>query len=320
MKVERSRLKRIIVVGLVTAIATSIIGCFPQEDNRSKIADVKDVPEGEFKYGGSTSFAPLRSQKILTAINNAHPQFNLRYTHPSGNEKAGSGTGIKMLLRGELDFSQSSRSVKDKEFEKAREQGFELQEKPIAIDAIAFYVNPELIEQGVKGITLKQARRIFIGEIKNWNKLGGPDIPIVPYSRNLQAGGTVDFFYEEVLKNQPFGNNYQEIKNTTEGINQVAQTLGGIGYATVSEVINQQTIKLLSLSPTDNSRFVSPCKDDCKDINEKEIGSYPLTRNLFVIIKRDSTIHQQAGIAYTEMLLTDEGKDLIRDAGFVPKK
>lgn len=323
MKVERNRFKRIIVVALVTAIATSIIGCFPPQDNKSKIADVPEVPEGEFNYGGSTTFAPLRSQKILEAINKAHPQFKLRYTNPSGNENPGSGTGINMLLRGKLAFSQSSRSVKNNEFKEAQKQGFKLQEKSIAIDAVAFYVNPELIDRGVKGITLDEVKKIFTGEINNWKELGGPNIAIIPFSRNLQAGGTVDFFYEKVLGKNPFGNNYEEIKNTTEGIRKVAKKIGGIGYATASELIKQKTIKLLPLAHKNNSDFISPCKaDTCEYINEKQIadGYYPLTRRLFIVIKLDGKIHEQAGISYTDMLLTDEGKDLIRDAGFVPKK
>lgn len=333
MKVEINRVNKIIIgtIGFIT-IATSISGCgliecgrifcpdTPSRRPESTFKNVSDVPRGIFNYGGSTTFAPLRSKKIVDAINNAHPRFILRYEQ-GVNQKPGSGTGIKMLLEGQLDFSQSSRSVKDKEFEKAQRKGFTLKQEDIAIDGIAFYVNPQLINLGMKGITLEQAQKIFIGEIKNWEELGGPNLQIVPFSRNLEAGGTVEFFYKTVLEKKRFGQNVREIRNTTNGINSVARNIGGIGYATASEVINQRTINVLSLAKDDRSPNVSPCATDaCQSVNQNNFtdGSYPLTRKLFVVIKQDNGVDQKAGEAYKNLLLTDEGQKLIKDAGFVP--
>jgi len=47
-------------------------------------------------------------------------------------------------------------------------------------------------------------------------------------------------------------------------------------------------------------------------------GSYPLTRKLFVVIKRDGRLDEQAGVAYTNMILSNEGQELVEKAGFVP--
>jgi phosphate transport system substrate-binding protein len=47
-------------------------------------------------------------------------------------------------------------------------------------------------------------------------------------------------------------------------------------------------------------------------------NEYPLTRKVFVIIRLDNSIDQQAGEAYAELLLTDEGQKLIQKAGFIP--
>lgn len=46
-------------------------------------------------------------------------------------------------------------------------------------------------------------------------------------------------------------------------------------------------------------------------------GQYPITRNLFVIVKQNGQIDQQAGEAYASLLLTPQGQELIEKAGFV---
>ncbi len=285
------------------------------------LAEVQNVPQGLFNYGGSTTFAPLRSQTVVGVINQAYPQFQMRYTDPIAG-KPGSGMGIEMLIGGQLSFAQSSRSLKDDEYAKAKSRGFTLKEVPVALDGIALYVNPQLVDQGVKGLTLAQARDIFTGKIRNWQAVGGPDLAIAPFSRNLQAGGTVDFFYENVMAKQPLGANVQEVRDTTSSIRQVGTTPGGISYATASEVINQKLIRLIAISKEDGSQnFVSPCTDaTCTSINKKAFadGSYPITRRLFVIIKRDGRLDEQAGVAYANMLLSDEGQKLAEQVGFVP--
>jgi len=285
------------------------------------LAEVQNAPQGLFNYGGSTTFAPLRSSTVVGTINQAHPQFQLRYTEPTAG-KPGSGKGIEMLIGGQLSFAQSSRSLKDEEYARAKSRGFALEEVPVVLDGIALYVNPRLLDQGVKGLSLAQVRDIFTGKIRNWQAVGGPNLPITPFSRNLQSGGTVDFFYENVMEKQPLGATVKEVRDTTESIRKVGTTPGGISYATTSEVINQQMIRLLPISKENGGQgFVSPCADSaCAAINKTAFadGSYPITRRLFVIIKRDGRLDEQAGVAYANMLLSDEGQKLSEQVGFVP--
>jgi len=285
------------------------------------LAEVPNVPQGVFNYGGSTTFAPLRSPAIMGAISQASPQFQVRYTEPTTGTP-GSGKGIEMLLGGQLSFAQASRPLKDEEYAQAKNRGFALEAVPVAIDGIALYVNPRLLKQGVKGLTLAQVRDIFTGKIRNWQAVGGPNLAITPFSRSLQTGGTVGFFHENVMENQPLGTDVKEVRDTTESIRRVATTAGGISYATTAEVINQQMIRLLAIAKESGSQgFVSPCADDtCVAINEKAFaeGAYPITRRIFVIIKRDGRLDEQAGVAYANMLLSDEGQKMSEQAGFVP--
>ncbi len=279
-------------------------------------AEIPNVPQGVFKYGGTTTFAPLQSQAVVSALNQAHPGFQLHYTEPTTG-KPGSDRGLKMLIAGQLSFAQSSRSVKNEEFEQAKARGFTLKQVPVAIDGIAVYVTPQL---SLQGLTLSQLKDIFTGKITNWKAVGGPDLKITPFSRNLNAGSTVDFFYEEVLNKEPFDSRVQKVRDTTDSIRKVARTPGGIGYATASQLIFQPTIRALPLSREANEAFISPFADaNASAVNKTAFnnGSYPIIRRLFVVIKKDGGLDENAGLAYVNLLLTDEGQQLVEKVGFV---
>ncbi|MFY7884680.1 MAG: substrate-binding domain-containing protein, partial [Dolichospermum sp.] len=170
---------------------------------------IPNLPQGIFSYGGSTTWAPIR-RDVDSVLKNSCPQFDLRYTQPI-NEKPGSGTGIKMLIANQLAFSQSSRPVKPEENETAKTKGFSLKEITVAIDGIAIAVNHNL---NIPGLTVSQLKDIYTGKITNWQQVGGTNLPIIPLSRSKEAGGTVDFFVENVLNKDKFGNNINYIGTT----------------------------------------------------------------------------------------------------------
>ncbi|GAC1461135.1 MAG: hypothetical protein NVS2B14_11680 [Chamaesiphon sp.] len=230
-----------------------------------------------------------------------------------------------MLLEGRLNFAQSSRPLLDQEYQQAQQRGFSLQQIPIAIDGLAVAVNPNL---NIPGLSLDQLKFIYTGKTTNWKDVGGPDVPIKPYSRPNNAGGTVDIFVEEILGGQGFGSNVVFVPTTTQALAKVASTPGGIYFASGPEVVPQCTVKPLPLSGK-ATEFVSPyqepfiplsqCPGKRNQLNVEAFqqGKYPLTRNLFVVIKQNGQIDEQAGKAYANLLLTAQGQKLISNAGFV---
>jgi phosphate transport system substrate-binding protein len=284
-------------------------------------ADV-NAPQGTFNYGGSTTWAPIRGE-IDPVLQASLPQFQLRYTD-SLNAPPGSGTGIAMLLNNQLAFSQSSRALNTEEYQQAQQRGFTVVEVPVALEGIAIAVHPGL---NVPGLTIQQLQQIYIGQITNWSEVGGPNQPITPYSRPA-AGGTVEFFVEEILAGQDFAPSVQFVPNTTQALRVVSEDVGGIYYASAPEVIGQCTTKPLPLG-RQSSQLVAPyleplvpeseCPGRRNQINPEvfQSGAYPITRPLFVIIRQDGQASQQAGEAYANLLLTDQGQSLIEAAGFV---
>ena len=281
------------------------------------------VPSGTFNYGGSTTWAPLR-RDADPELQRICPQFFLRYTQPPSGIP-GSGTGIQMLIDNQLAFAQSSRSIKGEENIAARQKGFSLQEIPVAIDGIAVAVNPNL---NIRGLTIAQIKDIYISKITNWREVGGPNLTITPYSRRPETSGTVEFFVENVLEKGKLGTTVKYIDTTTEAIRALAAS-GAIYYASAPEIVPQCTIKPLPIG-RDSSQLVPPyqeplaSKDECfrgkhSQLNASAFRSseYPITRNLFVILKQNNQTDQQAGYAYANWLLTPQGQAIVEKAGFV---
>ncbi|MGQ4649884.1 substrate-binding domain-containing protein [Lyngbya aestuarii] len=287
------------------------------------LAQVPNVPSGLFNYGGSTSWAPIRLS-VDSAIQAARPEIQLRYVDPASSAPS-STKGIEMLIEGKLAFAQSSRPILDQEYSRAQPRGFTLQQIPVAIDGLAVAVNPSL---NIAGLTLEQLRAIYTGEVTNWQQLGGPNLPIIPYSRPVNSGGTVELFREDVLGGQGFGANVQFVPTTTEALRELGNNTGGIYFASAPEVVPQCTVKPLPLGRTAN-QLVAPYQEplvaasQCPNqrnqlnINAFQKGEYPLTRNLFVVVKQNGQVEEQAGTAYANLLLSNQGQELISQAGFV---
>lgn len=284
---------------------------------------VQAVPTGLFTYGGSTTWAPIRGI-VDPAITAARPEFRLRYVNPISGAP-GSSTGIQMLLRDQLAFSQSSRALLEQELQQATQRGIRLKQVPVAIDGIAVAVNPDL---PISGITIRQLQDIYLGRVKNWREVGGPNLPIVPISRPIEAGGTVEFFVSEVLGNQPFGNTVVLIGTTTEALRAVTSTPGAVYFASAPEVVPQCKVKSIALGQAAN-QLVTPYQEplvpasNCPQRRNRlntaafQGGQYPLTRSLYVIVKQNGQVEEQAGDAYAQFLLTNEGQQLIEKSGFV---
>lgn len=288
----------------------------------SNFETVTDVPTGSFKYGGSTAWAPIR-QLVDSQLQNARPELQLRYVNPEEGSP-GSSSGIRMLLSGQLDFAQSSRPLTEEEQAIARKEGFTLEQRPIGIDAIAVVVNQSL---KVPGLTIDQLEQIYRGQITNWRQVGGPDLLITPFSQRPEDAELI-FSTQSMLPNQPFGSNVQYVYSTTEAVRKVSSTSGGLYYASARAVVPQCTVKPLPLGRTSN-QLVSPyheplvpaeqCPLRRNQLNTEVLknGSYPITRNLFVITKHNQGREQQAGVAYAKLLLTDQGQKAIEQAGFI---
>lgn len=291
-----------------------------QRQLADKFAEVHSVPEGTFKYGGSTSWASIHP-KLESEIKNAHPQFDIKIRQ---DLVKGSGIGIHKLIEGGqdgLDFALSSRNVRSDEETLAKNKGFTLEAIPVATSGLAVAVNPKL---ALKSLTKEQLSKIFSGELDNWKWVGViADIPIKVYVRGNNSGSTEEF--RKSLGIKEFGKNINYFNTTSEGLQQIAQEPGGILVGPILDVVPKCTVKTLPLvnkegkivPPYQPKNFVQPaqCRSGKRNrVNMEAInsGEYPLTNNLYVVVKRNGQTQEQAGQAYVNLLLTKQGQQMIK--------
>ena len=275
--------------------------------------DVQNVPTGIFNYGGALTFASLAKSGMNDAIAQAHPEFRLRYTEPMNNNP-GSGTGITMLINGQLSFAQSGRPLKDAEYIQAKNRGFKLEQVPVALDGVAFFTNPGI---NITGLSLDQVQNIFRGKVTNWEQVGGPNIPIKVISQDPKLTSVIQVLFEG-LGDATLSPDALIIRDFTTAIQTVAKTPGAISYTSASSVIGQRTVHRLGLAKAGSNQYIQVSTKD-NQINAEALrdGTYPFTRRLFVVIRRDGTLDEKAGLAYANFLLSADGQQIVGKSGLV---
>lgn len=283
----------------------------PAITSAGKFTDI-EVPTGQFTYGGSTTWAPIRGA-IDPLIEQAFPGLQLVYKNPT-NQAPGSSVGIQMLINGELDFAQTSRPLTQTEKQQAQQNGITLQEIPVAIEGVAVVTHPGL---PLSNLSQTELRDIYTGRVNNWQQLGGPDLPIMAISRD-DKGGTVVFFSQTVLNGETLATSVQRSTTTTEAIRLTGDTPGAIYFASAPEIVGQCTVKPISIDqqPSYQLPYIDlqncPSQRNQPNLEGFSTGDYPLTRQIYVVTTADTPIGQ----TYAELMLSAEGQTALNDIGF----
>ena len=250
------------------------------------------------KIKGSDTCLPLTQ---TAAENFMNKDKNARVTVTGG----GSGVGISALMEGTTDIAMASRKIKFDERVKLREAGKKAEEVIVAYDALAVVVHPS---NTVSELTREQLEAIFMGRIKNWKEVGGPDLKIVAYSRETSSG-TYEFFKESVLKNKNYKNGILSMPATGAIIQSVSQTKGAIGYVGLA-YLNKE-VKPVHVSYDGGKTFVEPSFENALK------RTYPIVRPLFYYYEERNAAKVEPFIDY---VLSPEGQEIVREVGYIPVK
>jgi len=219
----------------------------------------------------------------------------------------GSGTGIAALINGTTDIAASSRDIKPKEVDLAKENNVMPLETKVALDGIAVAVNPA---NPVKELSMSQLKKIFTGEVDNWNQVGGNDEKIIVLSRE-SSSGTYVFFMEHVLDKHDYTKNARLMPATSAIVQAIAEDKTAIGYIGLGYAEESKNkIKVIPVKKDDNSTAVYPSEETVKN------GSYPISRGLFLYTK---TAISYSGIIreFLNFCLSEEGQKIVTDNGYV---
>jgi phosphate transport system substrate-binding protein len=286
-------------------------------DSVERFSQVKDVPSGTFTYGGSTTWAPIRGTLDI-AIQKARPEFRLKYVQQEGGNPS-SQSGIDLLSQGNVMFALASRLLTTELEEKLTNQGITLRHVQVADSFDVIAVNPSL---PVPALSFDQIDAIQSGKVNNWSEVGGPNLPIQQFDRDVNP---------DVVEPKAGTEAEPEIvKTPQEAISKVAKTPGGFARLPATLAVPQCTIKVLAIINNENKTispyknpWVSPaqCLTQKNQINLEAFksGEYPddLKNPLYVVINQNGQIEQQVGMAYATFLLSDEGKTRLEKEGYV---
>ena len=244
---------------------------------------------------GSDTLLPL-TQTLSEHYLSEHPGAGLVVTG------GGSGVGLAALREKTTDIAMTSRRIRFGEKMKFAEAGQKIEEVAVARDALAVVVHPS---NPIDRLTRSQLEAIFRGKITNWKEVGGPDRPIVVYSRETSSG-TYEFFRESVLEGKNYMSGILSMPATGAVIQSVSQTPGAIGYIGLAYLTPR--LKPLAVS-YDGEHYVYPSVESASD------GSYPVVRPLYYYY--DAA--QRASVEpFVDYVLSDEAQRIVKEKGFIP--
>jgi phosphate transport system substrate-binding protein len=227
-------------------------------------------------------------------------------THPDASVTVvggGSGVGIAALIDGTCDIAQSSRPIQTKERRMAKKKGIEAVETIIARDALTVVVHPD---NPVKELTMQQMGDIFAGVVVNWREVGGPNRPIVVYSRE-SSSGTYAFFREHVLGGREYTSGALLAPATGAIVQSVSQTPGAIGYIGMAYLTAD--VKPLRVAAAKGGPYVEPSTATALD------GTYPVARELYYYT---NGVPRGETKAFIDFILSARGQTLVEEVGYIP--
>lgn len=233
---------------------------------------------------------------------------------------AGSSTAPPALTEGTSNFGPMSRPMNAKEIEAfEKKHGYKPTAVPVAIDALAVYVNKD---NPIKGLTMAQVDAIFSpthkcghpSDITKWGDVGmsgeWASRPIALYGRN-SVSGTYGYFKEHALCKGDFKKNVAEQPGSASVVQSVTGQLNAIGYSGIG--YKTSGVRAVPLAKKAGSPFVEA--DPKNSVN----GTYPLARVLYVYVnKKPNQPLPPLEREFFKLVLSRQGQVVVVKDGFVP--
>ena len=216
----------------------------------------------------------------------------------------GSGVGIHSVARGRSDIGMASREISPSE--RKRFEGSHLKVHTVGVDAVACVISSEVYDAGIRDLTRQEIRDIYLGKIRNWSEVGGPDRKIVVVDKERHRGT------RHVFMSFIFGNPTAKTPGTilVTGSNNEEQTkiaqsdsaIGMLSYAWVNDEVKAIGIR-------DKKKIVNATRETIRK------GDYPIVRNLSFITAGEPNGEVKA---FLEYLRSPEGQQVVEESGYIP--
>ncbi len=236
------------------------------------------------------------------------PKYDVKVLSSDSNE------GITSLIEGEIDIAASSRPVTYTDEKFAAENGLELNEQKVALDALVIIVNSK---NPISELSLESLESVFNGESDNWLSLNNQNQMILPLARE-KGSGTNDFVINRILENNNFASSVLRKNSNKEIIDYISAHPEAIGFINSNAYSwDNKNIKYLKVKNYEDSTSYSPFED--KKLNEHAIryGDYPLSRYLYLVT---TSSHGKSVDDFIKWILSSEGQSIVERSGLIPVK
>jgi phosphate transport system substrate-binding protein len=249
----------------------------------------KDLPKKRLLIGGSGSNLAL-TKKMADRYMALNPEVDVII--PSS---MGSGGGIKKTAEGILDIGLVSRNIYPDE------ERYKLIKIPYARVAVVMSVH-----SGVKisGLTSEQIVAVYSGKIRNWQEVGGEDVPIKVLTREIGDSGRIILNKHikgfAAIKESPGGILFRTDQTMNEAIQSIPNAIGWTDMGVIrTEHLNVKPIAIDGLLPTE-------------EMIQK--GKYPFIKELFFVVKGQPEGEVKK---FIDFALSWEGKKIIVENGYL---
>lgn len=280
-----------------------------------------DIPAYSKTSGVSGNFSSMGSDTLANLMTLWAEDFKRFY--PNVNiqiQAAGSSTAPPALTAGTSNFGPMSRKMKDKEVEAFEKKfGYKPTAIPVAIDALAVYVNKD---NPIKGMTIAQVDAIFSStrkcknpaEINSWGQAGlngewaNRDIQL--FGRN-SASGTYGYFKKKALCKGDYKSSVNEQPGSSSVVTGVSESINGIGYSGIG--YKTSSVRAIPLAKKPGQPFVEATPDNA--VNK----TYPLSRFLYVYVnKAPNKSLSPMEAEFLKMVLSKQGQEIVIKDGYIP--
>jgi len=290
----------------LTAMASSVLAFAAACGNSAESGgdQASEQLSGEVKMDGSSTVFPIM-EAAAEEYMAQQPEVKVSVG------QSGTGGGFEKFTKGETDFSNASRPIKEEEKDAAAQGGIEFQEFQIAFDGLSVVVNKE--NTWVDYLTIDELKKMWVedGTVKKWSDIreGWPDEEIKFFSPGHDSG-TFDYFDEVILDGAEIVKTAQLSEDDNvlvQGVSGDKNAIGYFGYAYYLE--NKDKLKVV---PVDGGNGpVEPTNETIEN------GEYtPLSRPLFTYVNTKSIKEKEQVYDYMRFLL-ENGGDFAEEVGYV---
>ena len=289
---------------LSVAIAGTMFSCGggKAEDSSSNVSE-KTKLTGKIRIDGSSTVFPI-SGGMAELYRDEEPEVKVIVN------KSGSGSGFKMFYAKEIEISDASRPIKEKEIKKCKENGVDYMEIEVAYDGLAVLVNVE--NDWVDGFSTEELKKLWEpaaeGKVKTWADVreGWPAEEIKLFGPGT-ASGTFDYFTEAIVgKSGAIRSDYSPSEDDdvlVQGIAGDKNSLGFFGLAYYEQ--NKDKLKLVPVNG------ILPTMETVKN------GTYaPLSRPLYIYVSKEAA--KKVEVSSFVNFYLKNAAEVAKTVGYVP--